>query len=101
MIVLQECIMLKFHNTLSGKIEEFQPLEDGKVKLYTCGPTVWDFAHIGNFRTFTFGDILQRYLKFKGYDVTYVMNLTDVDDRIINESRKKGVTVDKMTAPLY
>lgn len=91
--------MLKFHNTLSGKIEEFQPLEDGKVKLYTCGPTVWDFAHIGNFRTFTFGDILQRYLKFKGYDVTYVMNLTDVDDRIINEAKKKGITVDEMTSP--
>lgn len=91
--------MLKFHNTLSGKIEEFQPLEDGKVKLYACGPTVWDFAHIGNFRTFTFGDILQRYLKFKGYDVTYVMNLTDIDDRIINEAKKKGITVDKMTAP--
>ncbi len=91
--------MLKFHNTLSGSIEEFQPLEEGKVKFYMCGPTVWDFAHIGNFRSFTFADILQRYLKFKGYDVTYVMNLTDVDDRIINESAKKGITIDEMTAP--
>lgn len=91
--------MLKFQNTLSGNLEEFVPLEEGKVKIYVCGPTVWDFAHIGNFRTFTFGDILQRYLKFKGYDVTYVMNLTDVDDRIINESHKKGITIQEMTEP--
>ena len=91
--------MLRFHNTLSGKLEEFVPLEEGKVKFYMCGPTVWDFAHIGNFRSFTFADVLQRYLKFKGYDVTYVMNLTDVDDRIINESNKKGITIQEMTAP--
>lgn len=91
--------MLRFHNTLSGKIEEFVPLEEGKVKFYMCGPTVWDFAHIGNFRSFTFADVLQRYLKFKSYDVTYVMNLTDVDDRIIKESNKKGVTIQEMTAP--
>ena len=91
--------MLKFTNTLSGDVEEFVPLEDGKVKMYVCGPTVWDFAHIGNFRTFTFGDMLQRYLRYKGYDVTYVMNLTDVDDRIINESAKRGISIDEMTAP--
>ncbi|MEZ5347417.1 MAG: cysteine--tRNA ligase [Pyrinomonadaceae bacterium] len=91
--------MLRFHNTLSGKLEEFQPLEEGKVRFYICGPTVWDFAHIGNFRTFTFGDILQRYLKFKGFEVTYVMNLTDVDDRIINEAAKKDIGIDEMTAP--
>ncbi len=54
--------MLRFQNTLSGKLEEFVPLEEGKVKIYVCGPTVWDFAHIGNFRTFTFGDILRRYI---------------------------------------
>jgi cysteinyl-tRNA synthetase len=91
--------MLKFHNNLSGKIENFEPLEEGKVKIYVCGPTVWDFAHIGNFRTFTFGDILRRYIKFKGYDVTYVMNLTDVDDRIINESNKRGISIQEMTKP--
>ena len=91
--------MLRFHNTLSGKLENFEPLEEGKVKFYMCGPTVWDFAHIGNFRSFTFADILQRYLKFKGFEVTYVMNLTDVDDRIINESAKKGITIEEMTAP--
>jgi cysteinyl-tRNA synthetase len=91
--------MLKFTNTLSGELEEFVPLEDGKARLYVCGPTVWDFAHIGNFRTFTFGDILRRYLIYKGFEVTYVMNLTDVDDRIINEAAKKGISIDKMTAP--
>ncbi len=91
--------MLKLHNTLSGKIEDFEPLEEGKVKFYMCGPTVWDFAHIGNFRSFTFADILQRYLRFKGFDVTYVMNLTDVDDRIINEANKKGISIQEMTEP--
>jgi cysteinyl-tRNA synthetase len=91
--------MLKFQNTLSGQLEEFQPLEGKKVRLYICGPTVWNYAHIGNFRTFTFGDVLRRYLKYKGYDLTHVMNLTDVDDRIINEAAKKGVTIDEFTAP--
>ncbi len=64
-----------------------------------CGPTVWNFAHIGNFRTFIFGDILRRYLKFKGYDVTHVFNLTDVDDRIINEANARNITIDEFTAP--
>ncbi len=91
--------MLKFQNTLSGQLEEFQPLNDNEVKLYICGPTVWSFAHIGNFRTFTFGDILRRYLKFKGYKLTHVFNLTDVDDRIINEAKKAGKTIDEFTAP--
>ena len=67
--------------------------------MYICGPTVWNFAHIGNFRTFVFGDILRRYLKYKGYDVTHVFNLTDVDDRIINEAAKTGITIDEFTAP--
>jgi cysteinyl-tRNA synthetase len=67
--------------------------------MYICGPTVWNFAHIGNFRTFVFGDILRRYLKYKGYEVTHVFNLTDVDDRIINESAKKGISIDEFTAP--
>ena len=91
--------MLRFHNTLSNQLEEFHPLNDGEVKMYICGPTVWNFAHIGNFRTFTFGDILARYLRYKGYDLTHVMNLTDVDDRIINESAKQNVSIDEMTAP--
>ncbi len=91
--------MLRFHNNLTDRIEEFQPLDGNNVRMYICGPTVWNFAHIGNFRSFTFGDILRRYLKYKGYDVTHVMNLTDVDDRIINEAAKKGVTIDEFTAP--
>lgn len=91
--------MLRFFNTLSRSVEEFQPLEDGKVRMYICGPTVWNFAHIGNFRTFVFGDILRRYLKFKGYDVTHVFNLTDIDDRIINEAAAKNISIDDFTAP--
>ena len=91
--------MLKFFNTLSRQVEEFQPLEDGKVRMYICGPTVWNFAHIGNFRTFVFGDVLRRYLKFKGYEVKHVFNLTDIDDRIINEAAKLGVSIDEFTAP--
>lgn len=91
--------MLKFFNTLSRQLEEFHPLEEGKVRMYICGPTVWNFAHIGNFRTFVFGDILRRYLKFKGYEVTHVFNLTDIDDRIINEASKKGVSIDEFTEP--
>src|ERR671920_407623 len=91
--------MLRFFNTLSRQVETFQPIEEGKVRMYICGPTVWNFAHIGNFRTFTFGDVLRRYLKFKGYDVTHVLNLTDVDDRTINESAARRITSDKFPAP--
>ncbi len=91
--------MLRFYNTLSREVEVFTPLEDGKARVYVCGPTVWNFAHIGNFRTFVFGDVLHRYLRFKGFEVTYVMNLTDVDDRIINEASEKGIGIDEMTAP--
>ncbi len=91
--------MFRFFNTLSRQIEEFQPLEDRKVRMYICGPTVWNFAHIGNFRTFVFGDILRRYLKFKGYELTHVMNLTDIDDRIINEAAARNISIDEFTAP--
>ena len=91
--------MLRFFNTLTRQQEEFQPLEEGKARMYICGPTVWNFAHIGNFRTFVFGDILRRYLKYKGYDVTHVFNLTDIDDRIINEASKRGISIDEFTAP--
>ena len=91
--------MLKFHNTLSNQLEEFHPLNEGEVKLYICGPTVWSFAHIGNFRTFVFGDVLRRYLKYKDYRLTHVFNLTDVDDRIIKEAKNAGKTIDEFTAP--
>lgn len=78
--------MLRFYNTLSASVEEFHPLENNKVRMYVCGPTVHDFAHIGNFRTFLFADLLRRYLKYKGYDVQHVMNITDVDDKIIQKA---------------
>ncbi len=91
--------MLKFFNTLSRQIEEFQPLDGNNVRMYMCGPTVWNFAHIGNFRTFIFGDILRRYLKFKGYELTHVFNLTDIDDRIIKEAAVRGINIDEFTAP--
>ncbi|MBX3294715.1 MAG: cysteine--tRNA ligase [Acidobacteria bacterium] len=91
--------MLRFFNTLSRQVEEFQPIEDGKVRMYICGPTVWNFAHIGNFRTFIFGDVLRRYLKFKGFEVTHVFNLTDIDDRIINEAKARNISIDDFTAP--
>jgi cysteinyl-tRNA synthetase len=91
--------MLRFFNTLSRTIEEFHPTEEGKVRMYMCGPTVWNFAHIGNFRTFVFGDILRRYLKYKEFQVTHVVNLTDIDDRIINEAKSRSIGIDDFTAP--
>jgi cysteinyl-tRNA synthetase len=74
---------IQVHNTLSNKVEPLVPLQAGEIHMYTCGPTVYDFAHIGNFRTFIFQDILRRFLRLRGYKLTHVMNLTDVDDRII------------------
>lgn len=91
--------MIKFFNTLSRQVEEFVPLEDGKVNMYLCGPTVWNFAHIGNFRTFIFGDVLRRYLKYSGFHVKHVFNLTDIDDRIINEAAKRSISIGEFTAP--
>lgn len=76
---------------MSRKKEKFVPLETNKVKMYTCGPTVWDYAHIGNFRTYVFQDLLRRWLEHHGYSVTQVMNLTDVDDRTIKASRQRGI----------
>src|SRR3990172_454150 len=90
---------LVFFNTLTRKKEEFVPIEAGKVRMYTCGPTVYDYPHIGNYRTFLFEDLLRRYLKYKGFQVTQVMNLTDIDDKIIIGSQKKGISLDEYTAP--
>jgi cysteinyl-tRNA synthetase len=90
--------MLKFRNTLSGRVEEFRPLREGEVGFYYCGPTVWNYGHIGNFRSAVAADIVRRYLAFKGYKVTHVMNITDVEDRIIAESQKAGLTIDEYTA---
>jgi len=90
--------MLKFRNTLSGRVEEFHPLIEGEVKFYYCGPTVWNYGHIGNFRSAIAADILRRYLKFKGFKVTHVMNITDVEDRIIAMSQEAGLSIDEYTA---
>ncbi len=90
--------MLRIHNTLSGQLEEFRPMVEGEVRFYYCGPTVWDYGHIGNFRSVIATDILRRYLKFKGYKVAHVMNITDVDDRIIAKSREAGLSLDEYTA---
>ena len=90
---------LKLFNTLSRSVQEFVPLDPaGKtVGLYCCGPTVYDFAHIGNWRTFIFGDLVRRYLDFKGYAVTQVMNITDVDDKIIKRVRETGTSLREFT----
>jgi cysteinyl-tRNA synthetase len=90
--------MLRFRNTLSGKVEEFRPIREGEVRLYYCGPTVWDYGHIGNFRSAIAADILRRYLNFKGFKVTHVMNITDVEDRIIAKSQEAGLSIDDYTA---
>ena len=88
---------IQFLNTLTGKKEPFAPQNPPEVRMYTCGPTVYDTAHIGNFRTFTFQDILRRFLKMRGYRLRHVMNLTDVDDRIIENARKTGVGIREYT----
>ncbi len=90
--------MIQFHNTLSGKLEEFKPLHTNEVKMYTCGPTVYDYAHIGNFRAFVFEDLLRRFLEFKGYNVIHVMNLTDVDDKTIAGAAREGKNFNDFTA---
>jgi len=91
---------LRFHNSLTRSVEPFEPAEPGVVRMYTCGPTVYDRAHIGNFRTFLWEDLLRRTLSWKGYEVIQVMNLTDVDDRTIKAARDRGVGLDEVTAPV-
>ncbi|HNZ37231.1 MAG TPA: cysteine--tRNA ligase, partial [Candidatus Marinimicrobia bacterium] len=88
-----------FYNTLSRQKEEFRPIEEGVVRLYTCGPTVYNFAHIGNYRAFVFEDLLRRFLKFKGFRVIQVMNITDVDDKIITAANREGVSIREFTEP--
>jgi len=88
---------IQLQNTLTGRKEPFVPLHPGEVRIYTCGPTVYDFAHIGNFRTFVFQDVLRRFLRMKGYRVLQVMNLTDVDDRIIHNAAAAGIGIREYT----
>jgi cysteinyl-tRNA synthetase len=89
---------LRLYNTMSSKVEEFHPLRDKEVRMYACGPTVYDYGHIGNFRTFIAVDLLQRFLRQSGYKVRYVMNITDVDDKIIRDSARDGVSIRQYTA---
>jgi cysteinyl-tRNA synthetase len=89
---------LRLYNTMSGKVEEFRVLADNEVRMYACGPTVYDYGHIGNFRTFVAVDILRRYLRQSGFKLRHVMNITDVDDKIIRNSAQAGVSVKQYTA---
>ena len=88
---------IKFFNTLSREKEKFSPIKSGEIGLYTCGPTVYDFAHIGNFRTFIFEDLLKRYLIHKGYRVNHIMNITDVDDKTIKKSIVENISLKELT----
>ncbi|HWB86985.1 MAG TPA: cysteine--tRNA ligase [Bryobacteraceae bacterium] len=89
---------LRFYNTLSQQVEDFSPARDNTVRMYTCGPTVYDYAHIGNFRTFTFVDILRKWLRAKGFSLDHVMNITDVDDKIIRNAVAQQKNLDEYTA---
>jgi cysteinyl-tRNA synthetase len=91
-------ISIRFFNTLTRRKEKFTPIETGKVGMYTCGPTVYDYAHIGNFRAFLFEDLLKRWLEYRGFKVTHVMNLTDVDDKTIKGSQKQQIPIEQYTA---
>jgi cysteinyl-tRNA synthetase len=91
--------MIAFHNTLTGRLEPFLPLQPGEVKLYTCGPTVYDYPHIGNYRAYVFEDLLKRFLTASGLRVLHVMNITDVDDKTIRGANSRGVSLEEYTAP--
>jgi cysteinyl-tRNA synthetase len=88
---------LKLYNTLTRKSEEIVPLHENEIRMYTCGPTVYHYVHIGNFRTFLFQDLLRRYLLYKGYDLKHVMNITDVEDKIIASAQREGVSIQEYT----
>ena len=90
---------LHLFNTLTRRVEPFAPLTPGQATMYTCGPTIWNFAHIGNFRTFLFEDLLRRWLEASGLAVLHIMNLTDVDDRIIREAGARGLAIGDFTEP--
>ena len=88
---------MRFYNTMSNKIEEFETIEKGKVKMYVCGPTVYNYIHLGNARPIIVFDTLARYFKYRGYDVTYIQNFTDVDDKIIKRANEEGISVKEVT----
>ncbi len=88
---------IRLFDTMAGAVRDFVPLVPGKVGIYTCGPTVYSQAHVGNFRAFIFGDLLSRYLRYRGYQVTWVMNVTDIDDRIIKGANREGITIGELS----
>ena len=88
---------MRLFNTMSRKKEEFVPLEEGKVRMYVCGPTVYNLIHIGNARPMIIFDTVRRYLEYKGYDVNYVSNFTDVDDKIIKKANEEGVSPEEIS----
>jgi cysteinyl-tRNA synthetase len=90
----------RLYNTMTRQVEPFAPADGRTVRLYTCGPTVYNPAHLGNFRTFLFEDLLRRVLRLAGWEVHQVMNLTDVDDKIITRAGERGITIDELTAPV-
>ena len=87
---------MKVYNTLTRQKEEFKTLEPNKVKMYSCGPTVYNYFHVGNSRPFIIFDVLRRYLEYKGYEVTFVQNFTDIDDKVIKKANEEGTTYDKI-----
>src|SRR5579872_6010388 len=89
---------LRFYNTLTHQVEPFKPLNDNVVRMYTCGPTVYNYVHIGNLRTFTFQDLLRRWLRASGYTLDHVMNITDIEDKIIRDAAKAGQSIYEFTA---
>jgi cysteinyl-tRNA synthetase len=90
---------LRLHNTLTGTKDVFEPLEPNHVRMYTCGPTVWNFAHVGNLRAFLFYDLVRRHLRVSGYRLTHVLNLTDIDDRILDQAMHAGTTIEEFVKP--
>ncbi len=84
--------MIKIYDTMSRDLREFVPIEDGKVKMYVCGPTVYNYIHVGNARSTVAFDTIRRYFEYRGYEVAYISNFTDVDDKIINRAKEEGIT---------
>ena len=100
-MIVKEGLILKVFNSYTNKLEEFKPIEDNKVKMYVCGPTVYDNAHLGHARCYITWDVLYRYLKFKGFDVTYCRNVTDVDDKILKKAETEGKTPEEVSTFWY
>src|SRR5688572_31328339 len=91
---------MRLYNTMTRSVEEFAPADGRVARIYSCGPTVYDPAHLGNFRTFLFGDLLRRVMRLAGLEVQQVMNITDVDDKIIKRAADRGMTIVEVTAPV-